>query len=156
MKSIFLSRPTFISKEYEQGMDNFLTLLRASDIEPRTIGTTDFNFKSPMDGVIELMRKCSGAIILGYPQIVINDGLLKDTPLSTPVILGTEWNHIEAALAYSLGIPTLVIRDRTVSTRGVFDRGTLNAFLYPIDLKNASWSTDTRISGAIRNWRDKL
>lgn len=104
-----------------------------------------------MDEVIRLMKKCVGTIVLGFPQIIIEQGLIKNQTVSHPISLGTEWNHIEAALAYCLQIPTLVIHDETV-TRGIFDRGTLNSFIYSFDLADPTWGLDPIAIGAINSW----
>ena len=101
------------------------------------------------------MKECRGAIILGYPQIIVKSGFIKDQELVTPISLGTEWNHIEAALAYSLHIPLLVLHDFTVS-RGIFDRGALNSFIYPVHFHEPSWYTEDRISGALTTWINRL
>ncbi|OIQ97470.1 hypothetical protein GALL_204800 [mine drainage metagenome] len=154
MKNIFLSRPNWIHPDYEEGLKNFLNLIKSHDLNPRTIGTTDFPSKSPMDGVIDLMNQCEGAIILGYPQINISIGHLKEKEVSS-LYLATEWNHIETAIAYSLGLPLLVIHDTNV-TRGVFDRGVLNSFLYSKNFADTSWSISDEIIGALSKWKDEL
>lgn len=155
MKDIFLSRPTWIDKRYEKGLNGFLSLLNAHGLQPRTIGTTDFPSKSPMDEVVNLMRKCVGAVVLGFPQVIIEKGLIKDVAVSQPISLGTEWNHIEAALAHCLGIPILVIHDKTV-IRGVFERGALNSFIYSFDFTDPSWPLEQSATGAIKSWIECL
>lgn len=155
MKDIFLSRPNWVSNSYSKGLDNFLNLLSSHELNPRTIGTTDFPNKSPMDEVIELLYKCEGAIILGYPQIIINNGLVKDDPIIESISLSTEWNHIEAGLAHALGLPLLVIQDKSVS-RGIFDRGVLNSFLYQKEFKDEAWGMSKEIIGALSQWKSKL
>ena len=109
MENIFLSRPSYIPEEYKAGFDNLLRLLEASNLAPRTIGSTDYPTNSPMQEVVELMKKCSGAIILGIPQITIISGKMKDLNITTEVQLGTEWNHIEAAIAYTLNKNIFII-----------------------------------------------
>lgn len=153
MRDIFLSSPTWIEHRYEKGLNGFLSLLQAHNLRPRTIGVTDFPNKSPLDEVITLLRKCVGAVVLGFPQIIIEKGLIKDETISQPLSLGTEWNHIEAALSHCLGIPMLVIHDKTV-IRGIFDRGALNSFLYSLDLATPTWPLET--AGAVQSWLDSL
>jgi hypothetical protein len=155
MKDIFLSRPNWVSPVYTKGLEYFLNLLDSHELRPRTIGTTDFPNKSPMDEVIELLYKCEGAIIIGYPQIQINYGSIKDTPITEPISLSTEWNHIEAGLAHALGLPLLVIHDQSIS-RGIFDRGVLNSFLYQKDFKDDAWGMSKDIIGALSQWKNKL
>lgn len=155
MTNIFLSRPTWVSFKYEQGLTTFIDFLRSKDLEPRTLGATDYPNDSPLDEVITLMKKCHGAIILGYPQIVAESGTIKDQTINTLLTLGTEWNHIKAALAYSLHMSLLVLHDLSVS-RGIFDRGALNSFIYPVDFSKPSWYTANHISGAITTWINRL
>lgn len=155
MSDIFLSRPTWIDPQHESGLKGFICFLQAHGLNPRTIGTTDFPNESPMDEVIKLMKHCTGAVILGYPQIVAKSGEVKGAPIKEAISLGTEWNHIEAALAYSLHIPLLVIHDTTVS-RGIFDRGTLNSFIYSVDLSVPTWSTSDSVTGALNSWIKRL
>jgi hypothetical protein len=155
VRDIFLSRPNWIDPRYEKGLNGFLSLLQAHGLQPRTIGTTDFPCKSPMDEVITLMRKCVGAVVLGFPQVVIEKGFIKDKVVSQPISLSTEWNHIEAALAHCLGIPILVLHDKTIN-RGVFERGALNSFIYSFDFTDPSWPLGQVTTGAVKSWVDCL
>lgn len=125
--------------------------LKRKELTPRTLGATDYPTESPLDEVIALMKECRGAIIWGYPQIIVKSGFIKDQELVTPFSLETEWNHIEAALADSQYIPLLVLHDFTVS-RGSFDRGVLNSFICPVHFHEPSWYTEDRISGALATW----
>src|SRR6266446_4266872 len=121
-----------------QGLEGFLGLLETLELKPRTVGATDYPRSSPLDEVIAVMGECSGAIVLGYPQIKFRDGIVKGAPASSEMCLPTEWNHIEAGLAYARGLPLLVIHHIGVQ-RGIFDRGALNSFVYSKNFADASW-----------------
>ena len=155
MKDIFLSRPNWISPKYERGLYNFYKLLKSNDVNPRTIGQSDYPNKSPLEEVIYLMKKCYGTIILGIPQIEIIDGKIKGENIQGITELGTEWNHIEAALAYSIG-HTLLIICHTNVCRGIFDRGACNSYLYTVDMTDPFWAISDTISGAVLSWKSKL
>jgi hypothetical protein len=159
MKNIFVSRPTWIATEFQTGLDCFLRFMRSHELNPRTLGASDYPSKTPLDEVISLMSLCSGAIILGYPQIYVEKGMLKDqaipTPNTQPYFLPTEWNHIEAGLAHARGLPLLVIHHRGVR-RGIFDRGAISNFIYERDLTDASWPLHEDINGAFAKWKSEL
>lgn len=157
MRSIFISRPTWVAQEFESGLDKFLVLLESYDLKPRTLGSSDYPTESPLDEVIEIMSECVGAIVLGYPQIEIKNGTLKGNNIcdTSPIILPTEWNHIEAGLAYAKGLPLLVIHHKGIN-RGVFDRGALNKFLHEVNMSSDSWFSDGPIMGALSAWRKRL
>lgn len=149
---IFVSRPTWVSPEFEAGLEVFLTSLRNMGLTPRTLGSSDYPSKAPLDEVIEIMDECEGAIILGYPQLSILQGEVKCFEIESELLLPTEWNHIEAALAYSKGIPIIMFHHKGVS-RGVFDRGVMNAFVHEVDFSSATWSMDMALNGAIQKWK---
>ena len=150
---IFLSRPTWIAPEFEPGLKTFLTQLDNFGLTPRTLGVSDHPNKAPLDEVIGILAACQGAIVLGVPQIEVSAGLLKGTSIKSPITLGTEWNHLEAGLAYAAGLPLLVIHHLTVS-RGIFERGVLNAFLHSVDLSENNWSMQPVLNGALKHWKD--
>lgn len=155
MIEIFLSRPNWIPSEFEEGVNNFYSLLKSMNLSPRTIGQSDYPNESPLNEVLSLMKKCNGTIVLGIPQIIIRDGMVKNEQISYPIFLGTEWNHIETALAFSLGHPILILRDDRVN-RGVFEKGATNSFLYDVDMENPSWCLTQQVSGALNSWKTKL
>ncbi len=150
---VFLSRPTWIAPEFLPGVSTFLTQLDNLGLIPRTLGVSDYPSKAPLDEVIDILSACCGAIVLGVPQIEIETGSVKGDRISAPLTLGTEWNHLEAGLAYAAGLPLLVIHHLSV-TRGIFDRGVLNAFLYSVDLLSVNWSMQPTVNGALRRWKD--
>ncbi|MES2516878.1 MAG: hypothetical protein V4585_02150 [Bacteroidota bacterium] len=155
MKSIFISRPSWIPDEFKAGVDNFYKLLDTHQLSPRTIGVSDYPNESPMDDIIKLMKKCHGTIVLGIPQIEINKGKIKDQKIVPNQYLSTEWNHIEAAIAHTLEHPILIIQHLDLK-RGIFDRGALNVFIYSVDMRDSSWSLSVPIIGALNNWQEKL
>jgi hypothetical protein len=69
---------------------------------------------SPSDAD-DIARHCRGAAILGMPRWRFQD------EKSHPVLLPTEFNHYEGALARTLGLPTFVLVQYDVQRRVVFD-----------------------------------
>lgn len=155
MKNIFLSRPNWISQEYQQGLDNLITILKAHDLNPRTLGITDFANVTPMEEIIDILNECEGALILGFKQFETKSRVIKNKVIPEPIYYPTEWNHIEGAIAYTLRLPLLLIHDAGVNN-GIFAKGVANSFLYEKDLLDHSWALSKDISGAIEKWKSKL
>ncbi len=155
MINIFLSRPNWIDQSFIKGLEGFLLVLNNLEMKPRTIGATDYPNRSPLDEVIKLMEQCNGAIILGYPQITIKVGTVKEKQIDKELILPTEWNHIETGLAYARGIPLLVIHHIGI-IRGVFDRGAISNYIYEINLAKPDWPLRVEIQGALSNWKKEV
>jgi hypothetical protein len=63
----------------------------------------------------DIARRCVGAAILGMPRWTFTD------QSGEPALLPTEFNHYEGALARTLGLPTLVLVQKNVRRRVVFD-----------------------------------
>ena len=152
---VFLSTPTSVGSGFQPGLDNLRLFLNSHGLHPRTVGVTESGTKPPMDEVIHLMAQCRGVVILGYPQIVPTTGTLRDEPLAQPLPLATEWNHIEAALAYAKGKPLLVIHHLGVS-RGVFDHGAISAHIYEEDLEKRDWFLNEPVTLAITAWIEEV
>jgi CAP12/Pycsar effector protein, TIR domain len=66
-------------------------------------------------GADDIARRCAGAAILGMPRWRFQDGD------GNPVLLPTEFNHYEGALARTLGLPTFVLVQHEVLRRVVFN-----------------------------------
>lgn len=154
MLDVFVSRPTWVAPEFLPGLEGFYGYMRALELNPRTLGVSDYPSRSPLDEVIDLVNVCSGAVILGYPQIQIETGTMKGVPITSALILGTEWNHIEAALVHAKGKPLLVIHHNGVG-RGIFERGTFGAFVHQHDFVNPQWVMAESMMGALISWKKK-
>jgi hypothetical protein len=63
----------------------------------------------------DIARRCVGAAVLGMPRWNFTD------QEGNTALLPTEFNHYEGALARTLGLPTLVLVQKTVRRRVVFD-----------------------------------
>ncbi len=83
--------------------------LRSEGIIPHTVGRNTFSPDAPLKTVTQLMDECSGAVVIALERVFFASGLEKrggpkETPL-TNIKLPTPWSQIEAAMAYSRGLP---------------------------------------------------
>jgi hypothetical protein len=98
----------------------------------------------------DIARRCVGAAILGMPRWTFTD------PDGAPALLPTEFNHYEGALARTLGLPTLVLVQRDVRRRVVFDNsfgGYVGEFGADADL---SWLHTDAFKVPFLYWRQLL
>lgn len=154
MIDVFISRPTWIAEEFQEGLRGFLSFLETHDINTRTLGSTDYPTESPLDEVIAIMDECRAVIILGYPQIYVTKGTIKEEE-SADFPLPTEWNHIEATLAYIKKMPLLIIHHKGIS-RGIFEHGAISKFIYEKDLSKTNWFLSDDIKGALKKWKSSI
>lgn len=112
-----------------------------------------------MKAVEQLMRRCSGAIILGFPQTIIQKGISKsgtDNEANIKnTLLPTPWNHIEASMAFMLGLPLLVIRNQGIKG-GIFDIGTTGHFIHTSRLDNEEWIAKPSFLQPFNDWHKEV
>lgn len=155
MIDVFVSRPTWIDKRFEPGLRVFLARLADAQLNPRTLGASEYPLSAPLDEVLTIINECRGAVVLGFPQIVATAGAIKDATIQSHLVLGTEWNHIEASLAYARKLPLLIVHHEGV-TRGIFDRGVLSGYVYACDFSTTTWCHDRAIDGALATWKARV
>ena len=156
-KNIFISRPTVIQSQFLVEYDAFETYLAKRQLKAKRLGASDFTLGTPLSGVIDLMKKCKAAIILGYPQYEIRATLLKSTSTEKEItqFFPTPWNQIEATLAFQQNIPVLVIAHNGISG-GIFDHGVTGEYICAIDLSMKEWFMDKNIQGVFKEWMKRI
>jgi hypothetical protein len=135
---VFLSKPSTLDK-VQQDFDSFLTgSLGNRGFEPLTLQQHADPNVSPVEEIGRLMRSCRGAIIMGFSQVRIQEGVFgagtaAETKLHN-VSLATPWNQIESGMALMLELPLLLLCQKTVSG-GVFDFDSSDPLVHRVDLE---------------------
>jgi hypothetical protein len=157
MIDIFISRPTIIGEEYEKPYKAFEKYLKTKKIMPRRLGGDDYSLKTPLKAVINLMKQCKGAIILGYPYHEVTYSLKKgkEKIKEHSILLPTPWNQIEGSLAYKQNIPVLVNAQNGVEG-GLFDYGVTGEFVYKTDLSSNKWFLSDEFLGIFQAWKKQI
>jgi hypothetical protein len=97
-----------------------------------------------------VMRKCVGAAIIGLPRWVFS------TSDGQEIKLPTEYNQYEGALAYTLGLPMLVVGQEDMLHRVVFDQsyGVYMRFFLPD--ADRSWLDTEDFRVPFGYWKNEL
>jgi hypothetical protein len=143
MIKTFLSRPNWVPKHIDNHLEKLYLKMADLGFEANTIGKNVTSLASPFDEVVSLMKSCECTIVLGIPQIRITAGTVKGVDIDDSFSLPTEWNQIEAAISIMLGKPTLMMVHRGVATRGLFERGAANVFVYEFHTMGPKWVEET-------------
>lgn len=97
----------------------------------------------------QVMRRCEGCVLLGFPRWRINDG-------AGQVHLPTEFNHYEGAVAHTLGLPLLVLVQSDVLRRVVFDPS-YKGYVGTIPAKpTAKWLVTDAFRVPFKYWCEQL
>jgi hypothetical protein len=139
---VFGSCPTYVDDAQALAQRLVYGELNRQGFEVRTVGKTDYPINAPLREVAVLARHCSGGVILGFSQFETASGVAKKgTPVekkeSGRLRFPTPWNHLEAGILFSLGLPLLVFRDDGVSG-GIFDAGAAEIFVHELPKSNAA------------------
>ena len=152
---IFISKPTAQTSMQCKFTLELEEILKARDFKIRSVGTSDFPNEAPLLAVLKIMNGCRGALILGLKQIHITKGILKpDTKLEHKIVdvyLPTPWNQIEAAIAFALRIPTLIIREEGIEG-GVFDIGSSDHFIHQVNVDDLKYFKSQQFLQPFNEW----
>jgi hypothetical protein len=153
--NVFLSVGRASTPEQEQFIIALEKYLSSNGLTPQTVGRTYFKNQQPLKSVTECMADCAGTIILAFERLYIQDGTERrgskqQSPLGN-VTLPTVWNQIEAAMAYALGHPLLVLVENGIKSEGLLEHG-YDWYVKWIDLQDTAFAQPEFI-GVFTDWK---
>jgi hypothetical protein len=159
---VFVSSPTDLNDYQEASMKIVYGEIDRVELEPRTLGRSDYPTDLPLREVYVISRHCAGGIILGFEQFVTSSGIRKrGTTEEDPVDVGstvkfpTPWNHLESGILYSFGLPMLVFKEDGISG-GVFDIGATDVYVHKMPTPEMSLDEKKALSGVFLKWQSKV
>lgn len=156
--NVFLSVGRASTTVQEQFIISLEKYLSNNGLTPLTVGRNYFKNQQPLKSVVECMTECSGTVILAYERTHIEGAIEKrgsahETAVSN-IKLPTVWNQIEAALAYALGHPLLVLVENGLKSEGLLEHG-YDWYVKWVNLREADFS-DSEFIGVFFDWKKKV
>src|SRR5262249_39619353 len=116
--------------------DFILGELARHGMEPYTLGQSHHPTQSPLHEVVVMARHVCGGVILGFEQFCAIDGVSKpgtdrESKIGSPTFFPTPWNQLEAGILYSLGVPLMILREKSING-GIFDQGVTRWFTHTL------------------------
>ena len=160
--SVFLSYPTPCFSRQRDFIAKISDFLKAQGLEPRTLGVTDYDMDTPLKAIRRLMIESNGLITVAFRRTYIEKGTqryrsdideLQETQMDGKWMT-TPWPHIEAAMAYQLGLPILIYREKGVVDDGILERGVVGLYMPEFDLDKLKddYFMSPEWSGIIGKW----
>jgi hypothetical protein len=122
---VFLSVGQTVTKEQEAFVSAIERCLLEHDLRPRTLGRNEWSSRQPLQAIKERMDECAGSVIVAFERLHIADGTEKrGSDAARPMrdeVRTTIWNQMEAAMAYALGHPILVLAQEGIWVEGVLE-----------------------------------
>lgn len=134
--SIFLSRPSPQEPGQRKLLAEVENRLTQRGLMPRTIGHTDYS-RYPMPHIRSVMMDCNGLLGLAFRRFHILQGEDRPLTVSNGFTHGTvrdQWMttpyvHLEAAIAFQLGLPIILFVEKGVILEGALESGVM--IMYP-------------------------
>lgn len=160
--SVFLSYPKPCFGRQKDFIDHIRAYLEQRGFVPRTLGVTDYDMDAPLTGIRRLMLESNGLLTVAFRRTFIEKGTarlrtdvegLKEAQIDG-MWLTTPWAHIEPAMAYQLGLPVLIFREKGVLDDGILERGVLGLYLPEFDLDQSidAYFESPEWNGVIGKW----
>jgi hypothetical protein len=160
---VFLSRTQPHTVAQKQFLEALCGYLRSRGLDARTVGHTDFGLNG-LEAVRGLLRQSNGLICVAFRRSIVRQGVdrpdanralgdglrsipLKDTWLTTP------WCHMEAAMAYQIGLPVLLLVQKGVRQDGVLEDGVLGQYPPVFNLESDQRDLDAVFADNLEKWR---
>lgn len=139
--SIFLSYPKPYLKRQEDFIEKVSQYLKGRELVPRTLGVTDYDMDAPLTAIRRLMLESNGLITIAFRRSLIIKGAGKPSSdiMEVEYDLSNKWLtspycQIEPAMAYQIGLPVLILKEKGVIDDGVLERGVMGTYMPEFDL----------------------
>jgi hypothetical protein len=164
--SVFLSYPKPCTNAQQQFIDRVCTYLDDRGIAPRTLGVTDYDMDAPLKAIRRLMLESNGLITVAFRRTYIERGIGNyradlaglDTYELTDAWLTSPWAHIEPAMAYQIGLPILLLREKGVVDDGILEKGVVGTYMPEFDVDDPldDYFTSPEWSDLIWKWESQV
>ncbi|MDT4332352.1 hypothetical protein ACQE3E_19575 [Methylomonas sp. MED-D] len=135
---IFLSYPNPFNQAQQDFIERLVNYLHNNELEPRTLGVTDYDMESPLRAIRRIMMESNGIITIAFRRSKILTGVFKPGS-EAEKSLGETWltspySHIEPAMAFQIGLPVLILREHGVFADGILEKGILGSYMPEFNL----------------------
>jgi hypothetical protein len=164
--SVFLSYPKPYTDGQIEFVDRVCAYLDARGFAPRTLGVTDYDIDAPLKAIRRLMLESNGLITIAFRRTHIaigashsrtDSGDLK--PISVEdKWLTSSWAHIEPAMAYQIGLPILLLREKGIIEDGILEKGVVGTYLPEFSLVGTldDYFASPEWTGLITRWEGQV
>ena len=169
MIPIFLSYPKPFLPNQKSFIKSVNSYLKKRGFDPRTLGVSDYDMEAPLNAIRRMISESHGLLSIALKKTLATDVIrrpgersLKPPDYHPDGVIDTErkyeniwftspWCHIEAAMAYQIGLPILILREKDVLDEGVLEKGAVGLYMPEIDLDNIKLTF-----ASTKEWRDLI
>jgi hypothetical protein len=156
---VYLSVGRGYTDAYRSFVEEFDRHLKAVGLTPQTVGRNYYKNQEPLEAIADCMRECRGAVVLAFERVRIAEGVEMPGGGANEITLRgasvpTVWNQIEAAMAYTLGLPLLVVVQEGLRPEGLLQHGyKWYVVTEPFD---SSLFSKPAFTGVLADWKNQI
>lgn len=140
--SVFLSVPRPHQAKQQAFIDEITKHLGERGLETRTLGVTDYDTHAPLTAIRRMLIESNGLFAIAFRRTHVASAVLKEGADISPheavtkndFWLTSPWCHIETAMAFQLGLPILVLREKGVIADGILELGVTGTYMPEFNL----------------------
>ena len=152
---VFLSIGSTFTKQQEEFVCAFEAFLVQNGCERLTVGRGMYYAKQPVVSARELMHSADGVVVIAFTRYIVKQAIEKpggkDATEIKDRIYPTVWNQLEAAMAFGLSLPLLVIIENGLHQEAMLkDRLEYRALTTDLD---PSFFSSQEFRGIFADWK---
>jgi hypothetical protein len=148
--NIFLSYPTPHQDTQKSFIDRVEGYVRDQGLNPCTMGISNYDMDAPLAGIRRLMVGCCGLLAVAFKRSFAKTLDVRshaNIPGATATAFQDTWLtspycQIEPAMAYQLGLPILILREKGVLAEGVLEQGVTGLYCPEFDCSSSDGTFD--------------
>ena len=156
MINVFISHPTPYNKYQEEFLSLIQIMLKQYGLNPVNLGKNNWNYKSPLKPIREIMLTCKAAIIIGMERhhsfIGYEKEFAKDSNELIHKFTSTPWIQIEAGMAYQADLPLLILKEKKVFAEGILDPQISDYYVFEFEIKKLYKKLSPELEEFILSW----
>ncbi len=156
MTNVFISHPTPYNKEQAKFLALIELELKKHELNPTNLGKNNWNFRSPLKPIKEIMDTCVAAIVIGLERHHSYIGYEKEHSENSKELIhkysSSPWIQIEAGMAYQADLPILILKDRKVYSEGILDPQISDSFVFEFELEKLQKTLTPELEQLILSW----
>ena len=143
-----------------------MTHLRSLGFEPYRMSVDDYDMEAPLKAIRRLLLESQGLIIVALRRLWVERGEWKkgaDVELTVKKSASDMWFtspfcQIEPAMAYQLGLPILILRERGVVAEGLLEKSSSGIYMpeFSVDDDPGSYLKSAEAEARIKEWEGSI
>ena len=124
-------------------------------IKPVTLELNSYDLKNPLRKALSVIEACKGLIAVGLERC--HAYFLRDNKIGelTHRKYTSSWLHMEAAIAFTLGLPVWVMYQKDICEDGIFDRKSNTFTAIKLEKLEADSKKLQEVLKNVKDWVDE-